>query len=84
MQINPITIYIKYLFEDCYEEDYNIYDYENNNDMYCNNYTFKEWYFRYRKLWCLNKNKVNKQLLKEKKFIEILEIHKSKSWKKMK
>ena len=21
--------------------------------------TFKEWYFRYRKLWCLNKNKVN-------------------------
>jgi len=30
------------------------------------------------------KNKVNKQLLKEKKFIEILEIHKSKSWKKMK
>jgi hypothetical protein len=30
------------------------------------------------------KNKVNKQLLKEKKFIEILEIHKYKSWKKMK
>jgi hypothetical protein len=30
------------------------------------------------------KNKVNKQLLKEKKFIEILGIHKSKSWKKMK
>ena len=29
------------------------------------------------------KNKVNKQLLKEKKFIEILEIHKYKSWKKM-
>ena len=57
MQINPISLFIKYLVEDCYEEDYNIYDYENNNDIYCNNYTFIEWYFRYRKLWCLNKNK---------------------------
>jgi hypothetical protein len=74
MQINPITIYIKYLFEDCYKEDYNIYDYENNNDIYCNNYTFIEWYFRYRKLWCLNKNKVNNHKYTPDKLIIALDI----------
>jgi len=74
MQINSTTIYIKYLFENCYEEDYNIYDYDNINDMYCNNYTFKEWYFRYRKLWCLNKSKVNNYKCTPAKLIIGLDI----------
>lgn len=54
---------IKYLINDCYEEDYEPYYAETWYDNYCYNYTFKEWYFFYRK-WLIinihNKKKVYK------------------------
>ena len=44
--MNP---YMKYLIEDCYLEDYNPYYAEFWYDNYCYEYSFKEWYFLYRK-----------------------------------
>jgi hypothetical protein len=46
---HPIATYMKYLIEDCYEEDYNPYTYNVNSESYRYIYTFSEWYFRYRK-----------------------------------
>ena len=48
---NQINQYIKYLFDDCYLEDYNPFYAEgwHDNYCYCYNYTFSEWYFLYRK-----------------------------------
>ena len=40
---------IKYVIEDCYEEDFCPYTAENWHDNYCFEYSFKEWYFLYRK-----------------------------------
>lgn len=40
---------IKYVIEDCYEEDYNPYTAEHYSDNFCFEYTFIEWYFLYRK-----------------------------------
>lgn len=48
---------IKYLINDCYEEDYDPYFSESWYDDYQFNYTFKEWYFLYRKWWVINKKK---------------------------
>ena len=42
---------MKYVINDCYEEDYDPYYTETLYDNYCFNYTFKEWYFLYRKWW---------------------------------
>lgn len=42
------TKMIKYLIDDCYEEDYNPYTAENWHDNYCFQYSFKEWYYLYR------------------------------------
>jgi len=58
-----MAYYMKYLIQDCYEEDYNPYDYETIHDEYTYRYTFTEWYFHYRKLWKLNVTKVNKYKL---------------------
>jgi hypothetical protein len=46
---NQINDYIKYLFEDCYQEDYNPFYAESWCDNYCYDYTFSEWYFLLRK-----------------------------------
>ena len=40
---------IKYVIEDCYEEDYDPYTAEYWYDNFCFEYTFVEWYFLYRK-----------------------------------
>jgi hypothetical protein len=63
MLVHPMAYYMKYLIQDCYEEDYNPYDYETILDEYTYRYTFAEWYFHYRKLWKLNVTKVNKYKL---------------------
>jgi hypothetical protein len=39
---------MKYLIEDCYEEDYNPYTAEYCSDNYCYEYSFQEWYYLYR------------------------------------
>jgi hypothetical protein len=41
--------YLKYLINDCYEEDYDPYCAETWRDNYCYEYTFVKWYFLYRK-----------------------------------
>jgi hypothetical protein len=41
--------YINYLFEECYQEDYNPFYAEGWYDNYCYDYTFSEWYFLLRK-----------------------------------
>jgi hypothetical protein len=46
---NQIRHYINYLFEDCYQEDYNPFYAEFWYDNYCYHYTFSEWYFLLRK-----------------------------------
>jgi hypothetical protein len=50
-EVNPFIIspFIKYLFEDCYQEDYDPLYTEFWYDNYCYDYTFSEWYFLYRK-----------------------------------
>jgi hypothetical protein len=40
---------MKYIIEDCYEEDYDPYTAEYYNDNFSFEYTFVEWYFLYRK-----------------------------------
>lgn len=50
----PTNKLIKYLINDCYEEDYDPYYSETWYDNYCYNYTFKEWYFLYRKWLVIN------------------------------
>lgn len=45
MKIHPLSIYMKYLINECYEEDYNPFFSEDWKDNYCHNYTFSEWYF---------------------------------------
>jgi hypothetical protein len=44
-----LPIYLKYLINDCYEEDYNPFYAESWYSNYCFEYTFSEWYFLYRK-----------------------------------
>ncbi len=39
---------MKYLIEDCYQNDYNPYTSENWSDNYCFEYSFVEWYSLYR------------------------------------
>jgi hypothetical protein len=39
---------MKYLIEDCYEEDYNPFFAETWRDNYCFEYSFAEWYYLYR------------------------------------
>lgn len=47
----PTNKLIKYVINDCYEEDYDPYYAEYWYDNYCYNDTFYEWYFMYRKRW---------------------------------
>jgi|LakMenE18May11ns_1017448.scaffolds.fasta_scaffold9760205_1 hypothetical protein len=54
---NQINDYIKYLFEDCYQEDYNPFYAESWCDNYCYDYTFSEWYFLLRKRLNYNSSK---------------------------
>ena len=49
MRIQEFASYIKYLIQECYEEDYNPCYAEMWIDNYCYEYTFVEWYFLYRK-----------------------------------
>ena len=49
MRIHSIASYIKYLTQECYEEDYDPYYAETWIDNYCYEYTFVEWYFLYRR-----------------------------------
>jgi hypothetical protein len=51
---------MKYLVEECYEEDYNPYTAETWRDNYCHEYSFAEWYFKYRRRWH-NPKKMNIQ-----------------------
>jgi hypothetical protein len=52
---------MKYIIEECYEEDYDPYsNYEDIYDDYRSHYTFKEWYFLYRKWWIVKGNKMYK------------------------
>jgi hypothetical protein len=44
-----LPIYLKYLINDCYEEDYDPFYAESWYSNYCFEYTFSEWYFLYRK-----------------------------------
>jgi len=60
---NQLNNYINYLFEECYQEDYNPFYAESWRDNYCYDYTFSEWYFLYRKRHnysSKNKTKINK------------------------
>ena len=52
---------IKYLIEECYEEDYNPYLAENYKDNYCFEYSFYEWYYLYRKQFNLGGSRNNKK-----------------------
>ena len=63
---NQINHYIKYLFEDCYQEDYNPFYAESWRDNYCYDYTFSEWYFLYRKRLNYNSSKFGTQINKYK------------------
>lgn len=49
---------IKYVIKDCYEEDYDPYYSETIYDDYRYYYTFKEWYFLYRKLFILKRKNI--------------------------
>jgi hypothetical protein len=61
---NKIASYIKYLVEDCYEEDYDPYYAETWCDNYCFNYSFAEWYFLYRRRYkCTNKYSLTQKKL---------------------
>jgi hypothetical protein len=51
---------IKYIIEECYEEDYDPYYSETIYDDYRYQYTFKEWYFLYRKWWIIKNKKIYK------------------------
>lgn len=66
MKIHPLSIYMKYLINECYEEDHNPFFLENGKDHYCHNYTFSEWYFFYRKITHLT---IKKQMLTPKKLL---------------
>jgi hypothetical protein len=46
---SPTNKLMKYVIEDCYEEDYDPFTAEFLHDNYCFDYSFKEWYFLYRK-----------------------------------
>ncbi len=69
---------IKYLIEDCYEEDYNIYTAEKWSDNYCFEYSFIEWYYLYRLMLKLGglqmKRKIKKDNYKYKHTHKILLI----------
>jgi hypothetical protein len=52
---------MKYIIEDCYEEDYDPYYSETIYDDYRYHYTFKEWYFLYRKMWILKEKNIYKK-----------------------
>ena len=49
MTFNSIASYMKYLIQECYEEDYYPFYAEFWYDNYCYEYTFVEWYFLYRR-----------------------------------
>ncbi len=67
---------MKYLIEDCYEEDYNPYTAEIWLDNYCFEYSFYEWYYLYRiqaRLGgTLKRHKITKNIYKYKYTPEIL------------
>jgi hypothetical protein len=51
---SPTNKLMNHIIEDCYEEDYDPFDAqfyhsEYYHDKYCFEYSFKEWYFLYRK-----------------------------------
>jgi hypothetical protein len=47
---NPFIInpFLKYLIQDCYQEDYDPFYAEFWYDNYCYTFSFSEWYFFYR------------------------------------
>ena len=67
---------MKYLIEDCYEEDYNPYIAESWRDNFCFHYSFTQWYYLYRiqsRLGGINiKRKIIKNIYKYKHTPEIL------------
>ena len=56
---------MKYVINECYEEDHDPYYAENWYDNYCFNYSFSEWYFMYRKRWVnvVTKNVITKNVI---------------------
>jgi len=48
---------MNYVIEDCYKEDYCPHTAEYWYDNFCFQYSFKEWYFLYRKYCVYNNNK---------------------------
>lgn len=51
---------MNYVIEDCYKEDYCPHTAEDWYDNFCFQYSFKEWYFLYRKYCVYNNNKNTK------------------------
>jgi hypothetical protein len=45
---------LKYVIDECYENDYDPYYIETWYCNYCNDYSFSQWYFMYRRLWVIN------------------------------
>lgn len=53
----PTNKLMKYVIEDCYEEDYDPYTAEYLHDNFCFEYSFIEWYFLYRKNYIYKRKK---------------------------
>lgn len=58
--MTSMVAYMKYLVEECYEEDYNPFFAEDYYDNYCFEYSFSEWYFLHRKRFRYHKTKTNR------------------------
>ena len=63
MSIKTLFSYMKYLIEECYLEDYDPYYAEFWYDNYSYQYSFKEWYFLYRKKFKKNNYKYTHPVL---------------------
>ena len=62
--IKPFTLYINYLINDCYEEDYDSFVAEYWFQDYKYKYSFAEWYFLYRKRFKLTQfDLINKKII---------------------
>lgn len=60
VQRPPTNKMIKYVIEDCYENDYDPYTAETWYEDFCFQYSFIEWYFLYRKNYICNCKKNEK------------------------
>lgn len=63
---HPIAIYMKYLIDECYGEDFD--PYANEIHYFSYNYSFSEWYFLYRNHRIYNNSKKKYLLNCRRKF----------------